>query len=374
VFFGDPQKPLRDAQTRIRDNIDRFEKESRVDIDTQILHRLPNKAVVQTSIPEAGLFDIPHLRNEYFHGREEVLRDIYNRLHSNKKQIEVRSCLIHAMGGMGKTQIALEYAYRYRHQYHCIFWLGAERVSALSVGYASIAAKLQMPELENMGQGRRVELVRKWFQTTGTSTAPICDSSARLTWSDSDTPWLLVLDNVESWDSIRLFYPNANGSVIITSQIQGLSQIFRSHIQLQPMATDEGAGLMLKHLHLEQGDVLPEELLRANETVKLLGGMPIAIAHISGVMFDSKMTLSEAIVGLENRQEDLLWSGTDPSTTHMYENRLNQVWQLALKELNEEALDLLYVLAMFNADRIQESMLITNGSLSSDPCGIPASV
>lgn len=162
VFLGDPKKPLRSAQARIKENIDRFDKEGRVDIDEQILQRLP------ASIPETGLFDVPYLRNEYFHGREAVLKDLHHKLSSGDNHAATRSCLIHAMGGMGKTQVALEYTYRHIRQYRCIFWLGAERVQELAVGYASIAVKLQLPDINSIGQGRRIELVRKWFETTGT--------------------------------------------------------------------------------------------------------------------------------------------------------------------------------------------------------------
>jgi hypothetical protein len=171
VFLSDPKKPLRSAQTRIRDNINRFDKEGRVDIDEKILQRLPG------SIPEIGLFDVPLLKNEYFHGREAVLKDVHHKLSLGDNHTATRSCLIHAMGGMGKTQVALEYAYRYRRQYRCVFWLGAERVQELAVVYASIAVKLKMSEIDSIGQGRKIELVRKWFETTGklAATDSICE-------------------------------------------------------------------------------------------------------------------------------------------------------------------------------------------------------
>ena len=80
---------------------------------------------------------------------------------------ELKSCLITAMGGMGKTRLALEYAHRNRKEYDCIFWLEAQQLPKLSFSYASIATKLGIPQAEFMGVSRKYELVKDWFETTG---------------------------------------------------------------------------------------------------------------------------------------------------------------------------------------------------------------
>lgn len=80
---------------------------------------------------------------------------------------KLRSCLITAMGGMGKTRIALEYAHRNRKLYDCIFWLGAQQLPKLSSMFDFIATELGMPQSELMGGSRKYELVKNWLETTG---------------------------------------------------------------------------------------------------------------------------------------------------------------------------------------------------------------
>jgi predicted secreted protein len=76
------------------------------------------------------------------------------------------------MGGMGKTQLALEYAYRFRSHYHCIFWLAADRGPELAQNLAEIAEILAERRylnpklLESMGQSRVIKEVMRWFERT----------------------------------------------------------------------------------------------------------------------------------------------------------------------------------------------------------------
>ena len=92
---------------------------------------------------------------------------------SPRKQLspsELKSCLITAMGGMGKTRIALEYAHRNRELYNCIFWLGAQQLPKLGFSFASIATELGIPHAESKGVSRKCELVKDWLETTGRKT------------------------------------------------------------------------------------------------------------------------------------------------------------------------------------------------------------
>ena len=79
----------------------------------------------------------------------------------------LKSCLITAMGGMGKTRIALEYAHRNRKLYDCIFWLGAQQLLTLFGSFASIATELGIPREEFTGVSRCYEKVKQWLETTG---------------------------------------------------------------------------------------------------------------------------------------------------------------------------------------------------------------
>jgi hypothetical protein len=92
------------------------------------------KAIFHTSQP----------RNQAFAGRDELLSDIHAALHPPAQADEVPQSLpvvLEGLGGIGKTQVALEYCYRYRQNYDVILWIRADLIASL-IGDLEKAARL----------------------------------------------------------------------------------------------------------------------------------------------------------------------------------------------------------------------------------------
>jgi hypothetical protein len=110
------------------------------------------------------LWNVPYQRNPFFTGREDVLSQLHQTLHTETRVALSHPQGISGLGGIGKTQTALEYAYRYRAEYDAIFWVRAESVTALTSSLVELAHVLQLPERDEQDQEIIVQAVLRWFR------------------------------------------------------------------------------------------------------------------------------------------------------------------------------------------------------------------
>ena len=94
-------------------------------------------------------------RNPFFLGREEVLTRLRRQFQAGQTMALSQPQAICGLGGVGKTQLALEYAYRYAQDYQAIFWTRAASRDTLVAGLLEIASVLRLPERARAGSGRR---------------------------------------------------------------------------------------------------------------------------------------------------------------------------------------------------------------------------
>ena len=91
------------------------------------------------------IWNVPHLRNLYFTGREQVLAYLQETLGGKKTVALTQASAISGLGGIGKTQVAVEYAYRYKEAYHSVLWVNATSRETLIEGFVTIARLLSLP-------------------------------------------------------------------------------------------------------------------------------------------------------------------------------------------------------------------------------------
>src|SRR5438045_672811 len=94
-----------------------------------------------TAAPSArpGAWSVPYVRNGHFTGREDELATLRKSLVANDPARRVQA--VCGLGGVGKTQLALEYLYRNKEHYRIIWWLSADEAATLSLGYAKLATQ-----------------------------------------------------------------------------------------------------------------------------------------------------------------------------------------------------------------------------------------
>src|SRR5437588_2562977 len=121
------------------------------------------------------LWNVTYQRNPFFTGREEVLNQLQKGLREENAVALSHPQGISGLGGIGKTQTAIEYAYRYHSDYHAVFWLKADSSGTLTLDFISIAHLLNLREKDEQDQQVIVDAVMQWLRT--------------------HTHWLLIFDN-----------------------------------------------------------------------------------------------------------------------------------------------------------------------------------
>jgi TIR domain len=118
------------------------------DIAAGIRRMIEDLSLLPASIPRAAfptIWNIPFSRNPFFIGYNDKLEQLHSHLQANQRVALSHPQAISGLGGIGKTQIALEYAYRYHRDYKAILWVRSDSVVALTSSYVEIAHLLNLP-------------------------------------------------------------------------------------------------------------------------------------------------------------------------------------------------------------------------------------
>lgn len=294
------------------------------------------------------LFDVPHSRNPFFTGRDDLL----GRLHAamNAADTPVRIWAVSGMGGVGKTQTTLEYAYRYRDNYRSVFWVRADSTTALSADYARIAARVGFPS----GPADDPAEIRDWVKR----------------WLESQGGYLLILDNVDDPEAIRPFLPSEpKGNILITCRAHNLDILrVATKIELPEMDCGEAIAFLFARTRRQEDD--KEERAAAESLAREVGYLPLALEQaaafiaVNDYLFQDYLTEFYALrLELLNQGVSQVW---DQPTT------VQTCWQKSFDAVEAEsgvAADLLTLSAFLGPDRIPYELLVQGAPALGGPVG-----
>ena len=154
-------------------------------------------SMIDTALNQNSHYMVPRKRVKDFIGRESLLQFIRSHFSSNETGSPL-NLILYALGGQGKSQIALEYCRRWRDIYRGVFWIDANSATTVAQSYDTIAAELMGgPQSEATDSAAQIKLVKGHLER----------------WSEA---WLLVFDNYddpEKFPEVEQFIPSSKCSV-----------------------------------------------------------------------------------------------------------------------------------------------------------------
>ena len=258
--------------------------------------RVRDQPPVETA---ARVWNIP-ARNPGFTGRDDLLETVREQLLAGGKTVVYA---LHGMGGVGKTQLAAEYAHRFATAYDLAWWVNSEQAGLIGDQFAALGLALGC-----VRAAASIEVVR----------------AAVLGELGQRGRWLLVFDNAEDPADIRPWLPGGAGHVLITSREHRWAEI-AAPVEVDVLARPESVIIFRDRVpRLSEAD--------AGQLAAQLGDLPLAVAQAAGFMAETGMTAGEYLGLLATRAGQLLSHGSPVS----YPQSLAAVTQLTANQLADD--------------------------------------
>lgn len=258
------------------------------------------------------VWKVPYRHIPFFVGRDSFLQ----RLAELFKMEPNAPIAITGLAGIGKTQLAVEYAHKHSADFSAVVWLPATDESVLSDAFASLAFDLSLPEAD-AGHKTAIPAVRTWFE--------------------ENDRWLMIFDDAPVPEKVKRFLPHRlkNGQVLITSKSTGIwHQLARSE-PLGKLEVKDAAEVVRRIANR------PDEIDEALDLAQEMDGLPLALAQ-AGAYVNATGTTLRHYVQRFREQKGLLG--------HMLPSEDRSVattWSLALSRLSEDAPAALVLLRIF---------------------------
>jgi tetratricopeptide (TPR) repeat protein len=296
----------------------------------------------QPNFPQC--WNITHPKNLFFTGQKETLENMKTALGNASQPLAI--C---GLGGIGKTQIALEYAYRWFSLYDVVLWAQADSRSEIISSYTAIAVLLRLSHQNEKDETIAVSAVKDWLQT--------------------HRKWLLILDNCDNPSFIEEFIPPIfGGHVLLTTR----SVVLGTHIQcieLKTMTPEVGALFLLRRGRYISSDAPLSDASfkdreQARKIVQALGGLPLALNHAGAYLEKTGCSLFDYLSLYREMGLRLLQEYEYSTNFPHHPTSVATTWSLSFKKVEQQnlaAAELLRFYAFLHPDAIPKMIVIQGG-------------
>ena len=243
---------------------------------------------------------LPQPRNPHFVGRGRVLDSLQKSITGSTGGRVQAIC---GAGGVGKTHLALEYAYRHLDQYRLVWWLPSSEPNTLASYYLALA--------EQMGA------VAPGHTDVQDARLAVCDELRRR------DDWLLIFDDAPNARAIQPYIPEAGGHVLVTTRSE---------------RWDSALGKSFCLRVLERPDAIEFLIRRSGRTFdpsaftlcQALGDLPLALEQAGAVVAAGGISFGDYLRRFEDHWAELLQSGRSAGE---YPDSVAMTWELSCREL-----------------------------------------
>jgi tetratricopeptide (TPR) repeat protein len=317
-----------------------------------------------------AIWNLPFERNLHFTGREDELRQLHDALaacqaaapsgidasserlsvetlrrsvsterlnetlHRSVSTERLKPQTIHGLGGVGKTHLAVEYAYRFAADYDLVWWVRADAPLSIATDLALLAAPLQLPQRDERDQRVVVQAVLDYLR--------------RHDGADKPRPYLLIFDNAEEPRDLRPFLPQGRGSVLITSRNPNWGALAHP-LEVRTLPRDKAIEFLLARAG-RQGE-------GAGELADALGCLPLALEQAGAYIEASGIAFADYLARWRAHHRELL---QHPPATD-YPATVATTWDISFQAVAAQSPDsvtLMNLLAFFAPEPIPRDLFI----------------
>ena len=287
------------------------------------------------------------LRNKNFTGRGHLLRQLRDNLTAGGLAAVVPQAM-HGLGGVGKTQIAIEYAYRYQQFYDVVWWVPADEDSLIASSVAALAPYLALPSAgAGLEAGAGHEVAAKAVLEALRLGKPF-------------KRWLLVFDAADGPSSIRRFLLNGTGHTLITSRNPNWEEVAET-LYVDVFSREESS----EYLSRRVPGIDPQD---SNNLADALGDLPLALDQAGGLQLAAGIPVPEYLVLLQERAGEAL----KLAAVGDHPRPVTATWAASVSYLNStvpEAIELLRTCAFFGPQPIPRYVLRGHPDVVTDSLG-----
>jgi cellulose biosynthesis protein BcsQ len=274
-------------------------------------------------------------RNADFTGRAETLEQLRDKLSGGGAVVVAQA--LYGLGGVGKTQLAQEYAHRFMADYDLVWWVPSERAEEISLSLAELARRMELRVGDNVAEAAEAALeeLRK----------------------ELIPRWLLIFDNADNPKQLESWLPMGNGHVIITSRNQAWTNT-ADLLEVDVFSREESIAHLLRHVpHLDRDD--------ADRVADALGDLPLAIEQASAWLEQTAMPARTYVAELSTTRATRILGMNQPSD---YPTPVVATWNMSFDRLRDRspaAVRLLQILAFCSPGPISMNLLYSEETIQS---------